>query len=161
MKSNTCCSKSGIFIGLNFMNRFLPNLNISDISSSPNIRNDPILKFGMVIHVLNLIGIPPLPGFWGKLFLFIAAARNIDPLYVAGLPWLTIVGIVASIISIYYYLNIVRPLLTFQQTYGDIMDNADVDNTSYEGWWERYSLLISGILVIAVGLIVYRLFFIL
>ncbi len=47
------------------------------------------------------MGIPPLGGFWGKFFLFLAAVD-------ADMAWLAIVGVIGSAISVFYYANIIR-----------------------------------------------------
>ena len=56
-----------------------------------------VLAFAMV----SLIGIPPTVGFMGKLFLFNAAIN-------ADLAWLALIGLLNSVLSAYYYLNIIR-----------------------------------------------------
>ena len=56
-----------------------------------------VLAFALV----SLIGIPPTVGFMGKLFLFNAAVN-------ADLAWLALIGLINSVISAYYYLNIIR-----------------------------------------------------
>ncbi len=55
----------------------------------------------LTVAFLSLIGIPPLAGFFGKFFLFGAAIK-------AGLAWLAIVGVINSVISAAYYLEVVR-----------------------------------------------------
>jgi proton-translocating NADH-quinone oxidoreductase chain N len=55
----------------------------------------------LTISFLSLIGIPPLAGFFGKFFLFGAAIKS-------GLAWLAIAGIINSVISAAYYLEVVR-----------------------------------------------------
>ena len=62
---------------------------------------NPLIASSVLIAMLSLMGIPPFAGFFGKYFLFLAAVR-------AGLTWLTVVGIVGSAISIYYYGRIIR-----------------------------------------------------
>jgi NADH-quinone oxidoreductase subunit N len=64
-------------------------------------RRNPWLGLGMTLALLSLGGIPPAAGFVGKFLLFRAA---ID----AGLVWLALVGVVTVIISLYYYLVIVK-----------------------------------------------------
>jgi len=53
--------------------------------------------------MFSLAGIPPLAGFFGKLFVFLAAVK-------AGLWLLAIVGVIASVIGAYYYLRIVKAI---------------------------------------------------
>jgi NADH-quinone oxidoreductase subunit N len=53
-----------------------------------------------------LIGIPPLAGFFGKWYVFLALIHS-----AAEHPWMytvAIVGLVTSVVGAYYYLNIVR-----------------------------------------------------
>ena len=61
----------------------------------------PILSSTMAIALFSLMGIPPLAGFFGKYFLFLSAVQ-------ADYTWLTIIGIIGSAISIYYYGRILR-----------------------------------------------------
>ncbi len=55
----------------------------------------------LAIALVSLTGIPPTVGFMGKLFLFQAAIN-------ADLMWLALLGAVNSVVSAYYYLNVVR-----------------------------------------------------
>jgi NADH-quinone oxidoreductase subunit N len=50
--------------------------------------------------MFSLAGVPPLVGFFGKFYVLLAA---ID----AGLIWLAVAGVIASVIGAYYYLRIV------------------------------------------------------
>ncbi|WP_439817853.1 NADH-quinone oxidoreductase subunit NuoN [Zavarzinia sp. CC-PAN008] len=61
----------------------------------------PALAFAMAIFMFSLAGIPPLAGFWGKFYVFMAA---ID----AGLYVLAVAGVLSSVIGAYYYLRIVK-----------------------------------------------------
>ncbi|MDQ3890072.1 MAG: NADH-quinone oxidoreductase subunit N [Actinomycetota bacterium] len=61
----------------------------------------PFLGLAMAILMFGFIGLPPTGLFFGKFFAFSAA-------YERGWIWLVIVGVVATIVSIYYYLNVVR-----------------------------------------------------
>jgi NADH-quinone oxidoreductase subunit N len=70
-------------------------------------RRAPVLSLCMLVFVLSLAGIPPLAGFFGKLYVFIAAARSGAAL---GLLWLVILAIATSAISLYYYLQILKQI---------------------------------------------------
>ena len=59
-------------------------------------RREPVVSFCMMIFMLSLAGIPPLAGFFGKFFLFTAAAGGAPNL---GLIWLVIFAIAMSAIS--------------------------------------------------------------
>jgi NADH-quinone oxidoreductase subunit N len=57
----------------------------------------------MSAFLISLAGIPPLAGFWGKFFIFQAAIA-------ADQAWLAVVMVVNSVISLYYYVAIVRQM---------------------------------------------------
>jgi len=64
-------------------------------------RNDRLLAFVLALLMFSLAGIPPLAGFFGKYFVFLAAIK-------ADLTTLAVIGVVASVIGAYYYLRIVK-----------------------------------------------------
>jgi len=68
----------------------------------------PFLSLLMALFVLSLAGIPPLAGFFGKFYVFLAAIEK-DPVHY-GLAWLVVVGIINSAISLYYYLRILKQM---------------------------------------------------
>lgn len=80
--------------------------NIRDYSGL--ILKDPLLTSSFSLCLLSLGGIPPLSGFFGKLYLFWCA-------WEAGLYFLVFIGLFTSIISIYYYLKIVKLLTTTEK----------------------------------------------
>jgi NADH-quinone oxidoreductase subunit N len=61
----------------------------------------PVLGIAMWTFMLGFVGFPLTGGFWGKFLVFRAA-------YEHGWVWLMIVGVVATIVSLYYYLAVVR-----------------------------------------------------
>ncbi|HOJ20724.1 MAG TPA: NADH-quinone oxidoreductase subunit N [Armatimonadota bacterium] len=69
-------------------------------------RRAPWLAAAMTIFLLSLIGIPPTAGFIAKLYLFLAAIKASTPL----MTTLAVVMFVNSVISAYYYLNVVRQM---------------------------------------------------
>ena len=60
----------------------------------------PALAAAMACFMLSLAGIPPFGGFFGKYFLFVAAIKS-------GYLWLTLIAVVASIISMYFYIGLI------------------------------------------------------
>ena len=64
-------------------------------------RRSPMLAAVMTISMLSMAGIPMLAGFVGKFYLFSAAIES-------GLLWLAWLGFVMSMISVYYYLMVVK-----------------------------------------------------
>jgi NADH-quinone oxidoreductase subunit N len=65
------------------------------------------LAVPMAVFLVSLAGIPPTAGFWGKFFIF-QAAINADQ------AWLAIVMVLNSVISLYYYVSIVRQMFFVQ-----------------------------------------------
>jgi NADH-quinone oxidoreductase subunit N len=64
-------------------------------------RNDGGLALAMSIFMLSMAGVPPLSGFFGKLYVFLAAIQS-------GLWTLAVIGVLTSIVGAYYYLRIVK-----------------------------------------------------
>jgi NADH-quinone oxidoreductase subunit N len=64
-------------------------------------KSHPMMAFALLIFMFSMAGVPPLAGFFGKWFVFLAA---ID----AGLYTLAILGVMASVVSAFYYLRIVK-----------------------------------------------------
>jgi NADH-quinone oxidoreductase subunit N len=73
--------------------------NISDLSGLA--KQQPMLALAMAIMMFSMAGIPPLAGFFGKLFIFQSAVN-------AGLYTLAITGVLTSVIAAYYYLRIIK-----------------------------------------------------
>lgn len=74
-------------------------------------KRQPLLAGLMSIFMFSLAGIPPLAGFFGKYLLFLSAIE-------AGFTWLTIVAVVSSVISVYFYLGMVVKMY-FQEPEGE------------------------------------------
>nr|QYB22462.1 NADH-plastoquinone oxidoreductase subunit 2 [Saxegothaea conspicua]BBF91312.1 NADH-plastoquinone oxidoreductase subunit 2 [Saxegothaea conspicua] len=66
---------------------------------------DPFLALSLALCLLSLGGIPPLAGFFGKLYLFWCGWQ-------AGSYSLVSIGLFMSVISLYYYLKIIKLLIT-------------------------------------------------
>ena len=71
------------------------------------IRRAPFLAGALAFFFLSLAGIPPTAGFFGKFYVFGAAIQAGSPSNPA-LWWLAAIGVANSVISIYYYFNVVR-----------------------------------------------------
>jgi len=72
---------------------------ISDLAGLS--RTNPALAFALAMIMFSLADIPPLAGFFAKWYVFSAAVH-------AGLNALAVIGVVASVISAFYYLRIVK-----------------------------------------------------
>ena len=66
-------------------------------------RRSPFLAFSMLLFLLSLAGVPPLAGFIGKLYIFVSAIKE-------GLYTLITVGLINIVISMYYYLIVVKKM---------------------------------------------------
>jgi len=77
-------------------------------------RTNPIMAICITVFMFSMAGIPPLAGFFGKYFIFKAAIE-------ANLYTLTVLGLLASVVSAYYYLRIVK-LIYFD----DALDSFDL-----------------------------------
>jgi NADH-quinone oxidoreductase subunit N len=75
--------------------------NISDLSGLS--RSHPTMAFFLLILMFSLAGIPPMAGFFAKYYVFIAAIK-------AGLYTLAVIGVLASVIGAFYYLQIVKTM---------------------------------------------------
>ncbi|WP_442899725.1 NADH-quinone oxidoreductase subunit NuoN [Falsiroseomonas bella] len=64
-------------------------------------KTDPAMALWMAVFMFSMAGIPPLAGFFGKLYVFLAAVQG-------GFWTLAVIGIVTSVIASYYYLRIVK-----------------------------------------------------
>jgi len=76
-------------------------------------RNAP-LALAALVAFLSLAGMPPFGGFVAKFFVFAAAVQS-------GWIWLAVVGVLNSIVGLYYYLNILKYIYLYR------MENQDED----------------------------------
>jgi NADH-quinone oxidoreductase subunit N len=77
-------------------------------------RRSPGMALMMLTAFLSLAGMPPFGGFVAKVFVFAAGVQ-------ANFTWLVVVGIINSIIGVYYYLNVLKYVYLFR------MPNEDED----------------------------------
>jgi len=66
-------------------------------------KRSPVLAAGMLIALFSLAGIPPLAGFFAKFYILSAAVKG-------GLTWLALIGLLNVVISLFYYLSIVKAM---------------------------------------------------
>lgn len=108
-------------------------LSFSDYSGLK--QNHPFLAAVMAIFMFSLAGIPLFAGFPGKYMLFVSA---ID----AGYTWLTIVAVVSSIISMYFYIGLV--LHIYFKDPGEQFAKADAK-------YPKFALVICTIAIFVLG----------
>lgn len=77
---------------------------------------NPVMATILTILMFSLAGIPPLAGFWGKWYVFLAAIN-------AELYALAIIGVLASVVGAYYYLRIIK-IMWFDQSVGGFQPMA-------------------------------------
>jgi len=81
------------------------NLTFDDYAGLGTRR--PFIAALMSVYMLSLAGIPPFAGFFGKYYVFAAALQS-------HMAWLAIVGVLTSVVSVYYYLRLVM-VMYFQE----------------------------------------------
>ncbi len=88
---------------------------ISDLAGLS--KSNPMMALAIAIFMFSLAGIPPLAGFFGKFYVFMAAIH-------AGLYALAVIGVLASVVGAFYYMRIVKimyfdePLEAFERPLG-------------------------------------------
>jgi len=99
-------------------------------------KRQPLLAAMLAICMFSLAGIPPFAGFFGKYYIFIAAIK-------ADLTWLAIIGVLSSVISVYFYLRVIV-LMYFKESETELIIE--------KGNYGLLSVVISVLLVILVGI---------
>ena len=104
---------------------------VEDISELSGLsKSRPWMAFFLLIFMFSLAGVPPLAGFFGKFYIFVAAIN-------AGLIPLAVIGLVTSVVGAYYYLRIVKimyfddPCRNVRTNKPDPVDNHDSLRTVY------------------------------
>jgi NADH-quinone oxidoreductase subunit N len=100
-------------------------------------RRNPQLAAILSICLLSLTGIPPLAGFLGKYYLFSAAIEQ-------RLYWLVIVALLTSVVSLYYYANIMR-VMYFDRSREDDSRVAVEGGTRVALWIAAAGVVLVGI----------------
>jgi NADH-quinone oxidoreductase subunit N len=76
-------------------------------------KQQPLLAFLLTVFLFALAGVPPFAGFFGKYYVFVAAIKS-------HMTWLAIIGVLASLVSAYYYLRVVV-LMYFREGQADVV----------------------------------------
>jgi len=101
----------------------------------------PLLAGCMAIFMLSLAGIPPLAGFFGKFYLFSAALRASGD---HGLLWLVALALFGSLISLYYYLIVLKVIFVDESATQTSVVKVDL--------LSRMSLTLLALLVLVLGI---------
>ncbi len=103
-------------------------------------KKNPVLATFLTIFLFSLAGIPPFAGFWGKYYLFYSAVQ-------ANLIYLAIIGILLSVISVYYYLKVI--------VYMWFTENEDV---SIQESYKVSPLAMASLVIAIIGTMVFGVF---
>lgn len=91
----------GVFLVLIACQPILARNEISDLNGLS--KRSPLMAAGMFLALLSLAGVPPLAGFFAKFYLLWAGVE-------AGYLWLVVIGTVSVILSLYFYLRVVKAM---------------------------------------------------
>lgn len=110
----------------------------SDIQAFAGLnRRAPGMTLLMMIALLSLGGIPPFGGFFAKVLVFGSAIEN-------GLIWLAVLGILNSVIGLYYYLRVMKVM------YLDQYEGEAADTKPKVFWMAALAVCIFGIILLGV-----------
>jgi NADH-quinone oxidoreductase subunit N len=98
-------------------------------------RRKPWLALAMLVAFLSLAGMPPLAGFVAKIFVFAAAVKT-------DMVWLAFVGVLNSIVGLYYYLTVLKYVYLFRS------DDEDKPLFISRPYTIAISILILGIIIV-------------
>lgn len=91
---------AGVFMIVLYMRRNeLAVEKIDDLAGFS--KTNPVLAYAMAVLMFSMSGIPPMAGFFGKLFIFQAAVQS--EMYI-----LAVLGVIASVVAAYYYLRVIK-----------------------------------------------------
>ena len=96
------------------------------------------LGVAMIAAMLSLGGVPPMAGFFAKLGVFAAAVGQ-------GLVWLAVVGVLNSIVALYYYLNVIRYVFV-ERSEGDEQPLQVPASLNFAMWVAVAGIVILGVL---------------
>jgi NADH-quinone oxidoreductase subunit N len=89
-----------------------------DLRDYPGLhRRAPLLTVAMAVFLLSLMGIPPLVGFMGKLYVFAAVIEKGQQ--VGGFPWLwwlAVIGALNAAVAAYYYARVLKTMIIDEET---------------------------------------------
>jgi len=111
-------------------------------------KTTPGLAVAFLVFVLSLAGIPPLAGFLGKFYLFFAAIEAAPEAasWNDGFYWLVAFALIMSVVSLYYYLRVLKAFLVAPADDGAAI--APVKT----GWAAGVTLCVLALAVVALGL---------
>jgi NADH-quinone oxidoreductase subunit N len=128
-------AKVGMFVALAYLLRKKVGVMMDDFKGLG--KSMPVLSISLLILLLSLIGVPPLLGFWGKLYLFTS---------VVGIaPWLALIAIINSGIAVGYYVQAIRYMFFVE---GEGKERERVED------YEVIIAMITAVITIIVGIFI-------
>jgi NADH-quinone oxidoreductase subunit N len=107
-------------------------------------RRSPLLGLSLGVFVLSLAGIPPLAGFFGKFYLFLAAlgagSGNL------GLLWLVGLGAATTCVAFYYYLRLLKVVFV-----DDMNPDLPATTDGGTGQVELATIVVAALVVVVAG----------
>ena len=110
------------------------SLSVKDLRGLSS--RNPVMALSLTVLMLSLAGIPPTLGFFSKFYVFSAAIDQ-------DMYWLPFWGVIASVISVYFYL---RPVVMM---YMSEEQGAEVVRTQY---LTRMTVVVSAVLIVILGI---------
>jgi len=115
-------------------------LHVSDLKGLG--KKSPVLALALALLLFSLAGLPPTIGFFGKFYIFSAALEQ-------GMIWLTFVGVLSSMIGLYYYL---RPIVVMY------MGDGEPVAQNPKAFFSRSLVYLSAIAVTVLGIFSSKIF---
>ncbi|MBC7475964.1 MAG: NADH-quinone oxidoreductase subunit N [Candidatus Sericytochromatia bacterium] len=97
----------GCFAAIIYFSKFTGSTDIEAFAGVA--KKSPFIAFVFSCCLISLAGLPPFGGFTGKFYLFVGAVNS-------GYTWLAFVGAVNSVISLYYYVKIIKTMYFVEST---------------------------------------------
>ncbi|MFN6131689.1 MAG: NAD(P)H-quinone oxidoreductase subunit N [Synechococcaceae cyanobacterium] len=108
-------------------------------------QKDPLITLCLSLCLLSLGGIPPMLGFFGKIYLFFAGWADHQYL-------LVVVGLITSVVSIYYYISVIKMMVVKEsQESSDVVKDYPAITWSLPGMQPLRAALIGCVVVTSVG----------
>ena len=131
----------GAFAVINVIEQNSGKIRIDDYDGL--YETNPHLSFIMTLCLFSLAGIPPFAGMFSKFFIFMAAFN-------AGYHWLVLIALINTVLSLYYYLLIVKAMYIKKNEHPIAQFQSD--------GYTRLALVIctAGVIVLGIGGVFYN-----
>ena len=125
----------GAFFIISTIERKEAFLEITDYAGLS--KSYPMIAALMSVFMLSLAGIPPFAGFFGKYYLIMSVIKS-------GYTWLAIVAVIASIISIYFYIGLIMQMY-FREHSGN--------KPEFKHSGATFSIIASAVIILLIGIL--------